>query len=175
MVDLSDLVELVRFAREVRAEQLADRAFIAAAQTDASLMRQLICMELRYNVAVIDTLSPDADQWADACVEVARILETGIIAGTMAPGAANAELRAMIEPIVLNLDDDEVLGFDGLVTVGNVLPLLLVRTQVVKALASMRDRRDGMRAVRLHKRLMNLRKDFDNVRRAIETASPPRP
>ncbi len=122
---------------------------VVEARNDSALMRRLLAIELRRNTAFIDSIAPDAEQWAPACVAVAGLLDTTYLEAALLPGKANEELRASLSSVVVHVSEDDDDDVATMSVVPDVLPSLTVRASVLTALASLRTRPEGMKAMRL--------------------------
>jgi hypothetical protein len=123
---------------------------------EARALLRLFALELRHNIAMIDTLRGDADdpQWSEGAIAVAKSLQNEALSMVFLPQDKYRKLHAAIARLKLPEDGDGVRE-----SAQATLESLWVRVRNVQALGRIGGAAPplGMRDIRLRQRLLNLR------------------
>lgn len=135
----------------------------------AEALYNLLGLELRYNINLIDTLADDADQWAPAVLAVAVRLQTDLLTALFLPGGSHDALRKKVDKLKLPAADEDPRKLDG------VLKSLWARIRTVQTLAKLGQPPKGMKNVLLLTRLRNLRDSMVQVAVVLSQCSASKP
>ncbi len=134
---------------------------------EAEALLRLLTLELKHNIALIDTLHSDGPQWSDGAARVAGALQCDVLNMVFLPEARYQKLRANIAGLKLPGDENEG---ETAADTGDKLESLWVRVRTVKTLGQQGQVQAGQREIRLLQRLINLRNAMWLVLGVIRTS-----
>jgi hypothetical protein len=137
---------------------------------EARALLRLLTLELKHNVALIDTLKADGPQWSEGAAAVARALQGEVLNMVFLPHDRYQKLRANIAALPLPEDEDEGGEPARTQTTDDKLESLWVRLRTVQVLGQQGSLHPGQKDLRLLQRLMNLRAAMQMVIGVVKRA-----
>jgi hypothetical protein len=124
---------------------------------EARALLRLLTLELKHNVALIDTLKADGPQWSEGAAAVARALQGDVLNMAFLPSKHYKDVHAAIAALPLPEDEDDGGAPARTQTTDGKLESLWVRLRTVQVLGQQGSLHPGQKDLRLLQRLTNLR------------------
>lgn len=142
-----------------------------AKKREARALIDLLALELRHNIALIDTLRLEEGQaqWTAAAAAIASRIRADVLNMVFLPHESNQAFRKQVRDLPLPEEDDS----GQRPFAGDALESLWVRIRTVQALGGMGTAPEGMKDIRLRQRLTNLRDTMIVVVQSIHSSARP--
>jgi len=142
----------------------------SADQTLSESLKQLLKLELAFNLGLLAKVDDAADQRTIGAKHIALALKSDALDACFTPGAANRLLFDSLGniPVPAEEEDDDSGPTDGK-SVIVALRSLHVRIRILRVLANIEPDCPGLKPVRLRTRLKNIRKLVGDVLRVLES------